>query len=459
MTPARLAVLALRLAALAAAILTLAMVVDLWLLPWPPTFLVRGSVIEDASPLVFAIGRPRFTAALLLVLSPLSAVPALLAVAVQRRIVVPQRISRRKDLAAAEAREQRLWSFLGDACSRLLNSPAPSADVEDLRRRALSLLHDLDEGRRRRLLLFSTLLAGEQVEASSADAETSQAGQRELRLAWVRPVLVLCLALSSFGFLWGPLAIAISRRFDLFASSLYPSEDLATGLAGCWGITLILLLAAVSLWRLHREALGLRRSAEAQARQRRQRTLRRWDDNVSPLLRAAAHSAGAAGRILRLACRALTLSTLPELDGEHRGLLLRSLAQRRALHGADRAVDLRGADLTGAHLDGADLDGARLPRTDLSAARLRNARLRGADLSGCRLARCDLRGADLTGADLFRAVLWYAHLHRADLSGACLTEAALDHANLWQADLTAADLDGARISSEQLAVIRRRVPP
>ncbi len=88
---------------------------------------------------------------------------------------------------------------------------------------------------------------------------------------------------------------------------------------------------------------------------------------------------------------ALTLSTLPQLDGMGKGNLIKYLIVLDLLRVEDAGyapISLANADLRRAHLKDADLKDA-----DLKSASLRNAELDGTNLSGA-----DLHGADLRGA-------------------------------------------------------------
>jgi uncharacterized protein YjbI with pentapeptide repeats len=117
----------------------------------------------------------------------------------------------------------------------------------------------------------------------------------------------------------------------------------------------------------------------------------------------------------RVAAEAQTLTVLPQLDAEHKGMLLRFLMQTKLINNDLRVINLRDADLHGAQLHGADLRD-----TYLLGANLSGADLSGVNLSYASLAFTNLSAANLTGADL----------QSAEMQGANLTSAILKGANL-----------------------------
>jgi uncharacterized protein YjbI with pentapeptide repeats len=158
---------------------------------------------------------------------------------------------------------------------------------------------------------------------------------------------------------------------------------------------------------------------------------------------------------VRSVAKALTLTTLPRLDGRRKRSLLRFLYEAGLIgtQEANSIIPLNGADLHGANLHGANLGGADLSQVDLREADLRGTRLHGANLSQADLQRANLSEANLHGALLQEARLSQARLSRVDLhetdlqganlSGTDLSDAALHEANLAAADLRMANLSGA----------------
>jgi uncharacterized protein YjbI with pentapeptide repeats len=117
----------------------------------------------------------------------------------------------------------------------------------------------------------------------------------------------------------------------------------------------------------------------------------------------------------RVVAQAQTLTTLSQLDPQHKGLLLRFLMQTKLINNDLRVINLRDADLHGARLHGADLRD-----TYLLGANLSDADLSGANLSHAALSFTHLSGANMTGTDL----------HSAEMQGADLADATLKGANL-----------------------------
>jgi hypothetical protein len=192
--------------------------------------------------------------------------------------------------------------------------------------------------------------------------------------------------------------------------------------------------------------------------------------------------------------RANTLTTVRQLDGARKGLLLQFLYDSNLLRfiecdepdvppapqgeeicGANSAVpilmsgaDLRGTELIDTHLLDADLSGANLSNANLSLNNLESADLlktvlKGANLSGAHLSGAYLVTADLTGADLTGAELRNANLNAVEVKapeGTNLPPAFWDGADLSGANLTDADLSGANLKGakgltlEQLARVR-----
>ncbi|NJL23604.1 MAG: pentapeptide repeat-containing protein [Leptolyngbyaceae cyanobacterium SM1_3_5] len=133
--------------------------------------------------------------------------------------------------------------------------------------------------------------------------------------------------------------------------------------------------------------------------------------------------------------RSLTLTVLPQLNGDRRGLILKFLAESNLLN------------LTA---------GTPLENADFSEAKLDRASLANLQLTGVNLQAAQLIQADLQAANLQSALLQTAILREANLQGAKLTEANLMRSNLQAANLEGADLTGAslrgQICGEQISV-------
>jgi uncharacterized protein YjbI with pentapeptide repeats len=150
--------------------------------------------------------------------------------------------------------------------------------------------------------------------------------------------------------------------------------------------------------------------------------------------------------------RARTLTTVRQLDGARKALLLQFLYESNLIGASTEeegfiitkvepiinlidadlsSADLSGANLSFANLSFANLSFANLSRANLLDANLSDANLSGADLRNADLIDADLSGADLVNADLFSANLFNAGLRRALLVGADLSGAGLSDAEGW----------------------------
>jgi hypothetical protein len=146
-----------------------------------------------------------------------------------------------------------------------------------------------------------------------------------------------------------------------------------------------------------------------------------------------------------IAVRALTVTALKSLDGEHNKSVMTFLTESGLVD-----FGLPGDKEVGAlRLDQADLKGVNLADNTLSGFNLRFAQLRETDLHDANLSVANLtfaglRDADLRDADLLDADLLFANLADANLKGANLTDA-----NLSGADLSGADLDNDALTKKQ----------
>ena len=161
------------------------------------------------------------------------------------------------------------------------------------------------------------------------------------------------------------------------------------------------------------------------------------------------------------AARALTLTTIRELDSERNQLLTNFLFEAKLIQ-VDKPGDysyfpalLKGANLNSANLQGAYLSGAYLMDaylngTNLTRANLIDAILTDSNLYDANLIDAILSGANLYGAYLIRANLNGAYLIRANLDSAHLIDANLTDANLYGANLRSANLKGANLKGVYL---------
>ncbi|MGK7911629.1 MAG: pentapeptide repeat-containing protein [Synechococcus sp.] len=173
--------------------------------------------------------------------------------------------------------------------------------------------------------------------------------------------------------------------------------------------------------------------------------------------------------------RALTISTLRELDPPSQNTLIQFLLDAHLLQPPSRyapspallkqvqwiharlsginlsEIDFSQAELAGAHLSGASLRHCNLRRANLEGANLQSADLSGADLRGADLAGAKLCGADLSGANLNLASLDGVDLSKANLSGTNLSVAKLSRSNLQHANLQGANLTSAKLMQSNLS--------
>ncbi|MGA1263502.1 MAG: pentapeptide repeat-containing protein [Prochlorothrix sp.] len=159
--------------------------------------------------------------------------------------------------------------------------------------------------------------------------------------------------------------------------------------------------------------------------------------------------------------RSRTLTTLRELDGRRKGLLVQFLMENALIRGSNPFIPLEGADLQEANLMNLNLSlenlaGADLRRANLQGAYLEDAILTDADLRNADLRIADLTNADLTGAQISSGLLGGTQmlgtvLDRADLSGADLGGAYLEDASLYGANLLGAFLENVFLENADLS--------
>jgi hypothetical protein len=164
---------------------------------------------------------------------------------------------------------------------------------------------------------------------------------------------------------------------------------------------------------------------------------------------------------VRVIARAKTLTTLDQLDGLRRALLLRFLYEAELIKLDDPVVAMRGASLSNTILHNVDLS-----ECDLSAVNLREAQLMIMDMEKAKLVRVDLaeanlavvgmKGVDLREANLVGANLVMVDLRDADLRGTVMkgidpkarSFAEVERSSPVMAELTQVKLRGAKYDSE-----------
>ncbi len=96
---------------------------------------------------------------------------------------------------------------------------------------------------------------------------------------------------------------------------------------------------------------------------------------------------------VKLAAQALTISTLPQLDGERKGQLIIFLYTAKLIIGNEPDIALNLVDLSGAKLNGVFLQGANFRFSNLRDVDFRDARLKDVQFIDSDIARADFRGA------------------------------------------------------------------
>jgi hypothetical protein len=164
--------------------------------------------------------------------------------------------------------------------------------------------------------------------------------------------------------------------------------------------------------------LANERAAADRARgldQDREEILRTYLDQMSGLLLDRDLGSARTGSEAKALAHTLTLSVLPRLDGERKGVVLRFLDEAGLIRGLNPKIRLWGADLRHVTLDGASLDRPALRRADLRHASFRRMVLYAPDFYSS-----DLRGADFTDS-IF---------DDPDFSNACLSNVSFRAASL-----------------------------
>ncbi|GEM_PF-1518942 len=167
----------------------------------------------------------------------------------------------------------------------------------------------------------------------------------------------------------------------------------------------------------------------------RQEALSQYFDQMTQLLidKNLRHQTDPRNEVREMA-RARTLSTLQELDGNRKGLVLKFLNEeslislnQKGSKQKDPIVNLEGSNLKEVSLTHGDLSSTCLVDTIMKNADLSYALLEHADLRKAFLKQANLSHADLKDADLRDSTLKRSDLSHADLSGAKLKGATYDN--------------------------------
>ena len=167
------------------------------------------------------------------------------------------------------------------------------------------------------------------------------------------------------------------------------------------------------------------------------------------------------GSEARTIARARTLSTLRELDGFRKGLLIKFLAEAELVSKEKVVISVVDANLKGADLSGADLKNTDLIDADLSGAhlvdaRLINASLINADLSGAYFIRTDLKNTDLKNADLRDAYFSEVkNLGKKKIKSACFWEEAIYTDADWNNEIRKWVVKDKKANQKRIEEIKR----
>ncbi|HEV7505349.1 MAG TPA: pentapeptide repeat-containing protein [Thermoanaerobaculia bacterium] len=400
--------------------------------------------------------------ATIIVLIPLSLVPAFAGWMIQKHVVLPREIAERRRREEAFSREDRLRAWMTYTADLLLRHRAlrnlPGDPMPGLVRTEIArAFRELDTERweRFRAFLREVGLGPELEEVSPPVAAFAPMGQPTVaspKHGCVRLAAATLALMSFFLLLFTGLGFMTQLKFKPYAALGIvpgPAETLL-GLWGCWVPAIVLGLAATGLLRMWRQMLRSLQERETERQSVRDLALKSALDQIDILARwMEVEGAGSDVLVQRIA-RAAVLTAMPELDGVCRGKLIRALFEMKWLTAGK--LSLAGVDLQGTELAGASLPGICLAGTDLSGADLNGVDFGRADLQGCFFQRSDLRSARLTAANFRGADLRHVRLQKAALEGANLRDVLLDGANFWGAGLSGADLTGAQGTAEFLVL-------
>ena len=182
----------------------------------------------------------------------------------------------------------------------------------------------------------------------------------------------------------------------------------------------------------------------------KQEILSTYFEQMKTLLLSEGLRESAADSEVRSVARAITVTTIRELDSDRNALIISFLKESNLIRKAEgensnalpilsslnfsnaklREVDFRDVDLRSANFSGAYIH----------KALFQNADLRDADFNSANLSEANFRGADLSDAFLAWSDLSYASLADADLRGATIADADFKRAYLADADLRGTSL-------------------
>ena len=151
--------------------------------------------------------------------------------------------------------------------------------------------------------------------------------------------------------------------------------------------------------------------------------------------------------------RVRTLTVLPRLNGERKGIVLQFLYESGLISKDNTIIDLNGADFDGIVLISTNLRQSNLQNVSLVNADLADCDFTEADFSHSYLMNSKLIHTKLVNANLMFANLTVADLYTANCSNACLTNAFLNRANLKMTNLRGADLSRAHLNMAKMYMV------
>jgi uncharacterized protein YjbI with pentapeptide repeats len=197
--------------------------------------------------------------------------------------------------------------------------------------------------------------------------------------------------------------------------------------------------------------------------QQNQATLQSFLDRISDLLLNHNLRGSKPEDEIRNVVRTETFSTLSQLDGNRKGILIQFLYQEGLISTPSTTSDRNNPIIP---LDGADLRNISMSGTGVAIISQKHGSLNAFICNQSHtvlliklkqqpmMKGIDLSGIDLKGADLSNSNIRCVYLNNADLENVNLTDTEMFGDNLNNADLSDADLKGTRISNLQLDQVK-----
>ena len=194
-------------------------------------------------------------------------------------------------------------------------------------------------------------------------------------------------------------------------------------------------------------------------------------DRMTLLLKEIQSSEKETRATLGQIAKALTISTLKELDAKRNKIVTIFLYETELVQDSDNLFDnelnilyeanLENANLGSSFFKNANLKNANLSNADLENANLENANLENANLENANLKNANLKNANLRNSSLINSnlnntIFDGTNLNKSDLRGANLSNARLHNVNLENAKLAFCNLFQAQIINSILVNVNFR---